>query len=647
MRTVWSLSDGQETLAYRPESGTARITMLDAPMGALLLIVDLDGHLSLHRAEAARLSSMDVSGIGAPLQDGLIPVFSSYPAPSRLWDIATRHAVRDLPGPVMAQDYSTGHILTRLGNDLAITHLDRANPVRLAANAPRIVASTFGANRRLAIQTPESVLILDTDTGKQLGAWDAVIDQTRAERSAVFSPNGARFFLLAGHDLLLDIDVESSTIQREITLPTRAESIKVNATGVVAIIETSDPKASLRYEFETGALSPLKPYGDMIGGGAHTTIIGDGPEITIIETAKGSVRFTRQGRGEAYAAGEADKLILSHHTGDAALDEPDMLEALNAATSKPLWRIGGRRPFGASWSKPALSRNERWAFATNLGPRAGYLLDASGGRVVAALPRAAQSIGTLSVSDDLSTTTLYDYERADAYDLSAAQAAPMQLIAMLRARVRSAPVADESITDCDRAAAHPDDPLAIAPGRAVEDIPLDAAALCQQALAAIPTGPAAARLTYQLSRALDAVGQSDEAIIMLERLAARDYPMADHALGLWRLGGVGGGPEDAAKHFRRAANGGVGAAWIILARMAEAKMIEGDAATILQAGADAGAPDALEAFALKDTAAGHLQRAYKNAERAALAAAPHRRYRFEALAVTLARRLRAHEGAHQ
>jgi hypothetical protein len=50
---------------------------------------------------------------------------------------------------------------------------------------------------------------------------------------------------------------------------------------------------------------------------------------------------------------------------------------------------------------------------------------------------------------------------------------------------------------------------------------------------------------------------------------------------------------------------------------------------------------------LKDTAAGHLQRAYKNAERAALAAAPHRRYRFEALAVTLARRLRAHEGAHQ
>lgn len=130
---------------------------------------------------------------------------------------------------------------------------------------------------------------------------------------------------------------------------------------------------------------------------------------------------------------------------------------------------------------------------------------------------------------------------------------------------------------------------------------------------------------------------------MLEALAEDGYPMAGHALGLWRLGGVGGGPDDAARHFRKAAEAGVGAAWVALAQMEDAGMATG-LSDALGRGAAMGAPDALRAMALAKAAAGDLAAAHRlaaQARHAAVASQPHRVYGFEALAVTLARRLPA------
>ncbi|MGB0929096.1 MAG: TIR domain-containing protein, partial [Pikeienuella sp.] len=171
--TVWSLGDGRQTFTYRPQHRVEWLTMLDAPMGALLMIQNREGSVSLHRAEPSRLFGTGLVSFDAPLANGLIAVNGYYPTPARLWDIATRHPVSDLPGPVMAADPVTGRLLTRDGADLAVTHLD-ANKVELHAREPRIVHATFGANEHLALQTPEAVLLINTKTGATLGKWSAV-----------------------------------------------------------------------------------------------------------------------------------------------------------------------------------------------------------------------------------------------------------------------------------------------------------------------------------------------------------------------------------------------------------------------------------------------------------------------------------------
>ena len=645
--TVWSVGDGRETLALRLTTTPARIWMLDAPMGAVLMVLDTKGHLSVHRAEAARLTHSGIIGLTEPLENGLVPLSVGYPEPTRLWDIATRHAVRELPGPAMAQDRATGRILTRDGADLVIvqlaTEIQRPSPspvpARLQGNVPRIVSATFGPKDRLAIQTPEGVLLFDTDTGTQLGAWQVPIDQMRADRSVAFSPDGARMLVLTGHDGLADIDTETAATVRTLVLPHRADQVTIGPTSNTAIIQASAPHGGVRYDLTTGSIAPVQAGGELLAVGPHVALVGDGPALTVIDRNSGLPRFTQDSRGEAYAAGHVDRVILSHLTGTFATSESDHLTAQDAANGTSLWRIPTRRPLGTHLRPPVLSQTEEWALVSDIGPNAGYLVDVNAGRVAATLPLSARSTLTLSGDNEFSVVAAQDGLRTDVFDFSPLHATPAQLTAMLRARIQTIRGESESITECDRVAAHPDDPLAITTGRAVEDIPLDAAALCQQALASIGTGPAAARLTYQMSRALDAMGQSQEAIRMLERLAARDYPMAHHALGIWRLGGVGGGPEDAAAHFLKAADGGVGASWVVLARMADAGMVDGDRDSYLQQGANAGAADALEALALENARAGDLSGAFRLARKAALAAAPHRRYRFEALTATLARRL--------
>ena len=67
----------------------------------------------------------------------------------------------------------------------------------------------------------------------------------------------------------------------------------------------------------------------------------------------------------------------------------------------------------------------------------------------------------------------------------------------------------QTITDCDRVAAHPDDPLRVARGVETREMDLPAAiAACRQDLVKDPTNP---RLSYQLARAMTYAGQVKDA----------------------------------------------------------------------------------------------------------------------------------------
>lgn len=656
LTTVWSLEDGREVLALRPPNGADWIGMLDAPMGALLVIVDGDGRVTLHRAEAAHLTTAGFGLVGAPVADGLIPVMGTYPAPTRLWDIATRRTVRTLPGPVMASDGPSGRIITRKGAALAITQIGEGRETTLAADIPRFVAATFASGDHVVIQTPDRIFLINTATGATVAEWPFVINQANPEQRAAFTPDGGKLVFLTGDHRLVVINVRQAAITNDVSLPWPARSITVASGGASVWIGRDDTASGARYDLANDALTPLPDGAALLFAGAHAAITGDGPRLRVMDAATGALRFERETRGDIYGAGAADNVIISHRIGDdddgdsgfAGDDGSGRMRAEDAKTGAVLWEIATKLPFGATWRTPVLSLNEDWVLATAAGAGDVLLVDARAGRIAATLPKGARPPDRIHASAGLDALVLSDWSRGRVFDLSAAQADPQQLLAMLANRTRKTPPEAPDVTACDLAAAHADDPLAITSGRAVEDITLDAADLCQKALAAAPTGPSATRLTYQLSRALDAMGQSDQALQMLERLAARDYPMADHALGLWRLAGVGGDARDAVDHFRRAAAGGVGVSWVVLSRMADAGMIDDgdeDGLSVLNAGADAEAPDALRALALVAANDGRLQDAHRLAQRAVAAARPHRRPQFEALAVTLARRLRPGDNA--
>ncbi len=68
----------------------------------------------------------------------------------------------------------------------------------------------------------------------------------------------------------------------------------------------------------------------------------------------------------------------------------------------------------------------------------------------------------------------------------------------------------QTVTECDRVAAHPDDPLRVARGVETRAMDLPAAiAACRRDLAQDPNNP---RLRYQLARALTYAGEVNEAL---------------------------------------------------------------------------------------------------------------------------------------
>ena len=99
-----------------------------------------------------------------------------------------------------------------------------------------------------------------------------------------------------------------------------------------------------------------------------------------------------------------------------------------------------------------------------------------------------------------------------------------------------------TITECDRLASHPDDPLKVAPG--ISDSAMDkpaAIAACKRAVAGDPDNP---RLNYQLGRALGYSGRGAEALPYRAKAIAGEYPQALFVIGYITMLGLNEQPKD-------------------------------------------------------------------------------------------------------
>lgn len=128
---------------------------------------------------------------------------------------------------------------------------------------------------------------------------------------------------------------------------------------------------------------------------------------------------------------------------------------------------------------------------------------------------------------------------------------------------RAAPAASSTAApapvpnECDRRAAHPEDPFRIAPGveRADIDLPV-AIAACERVLA---TDPANARSRYQLARILFYANQNERAVAEMRRAADGGYAQAQFVFGTFITRNRPGAPTDpclAESYWRKSAAGG-------------------------------------------------------------------------------------------
>jgi TPR repeat protein len=103
----------------------------------------------------------------------------------------------------------------------------------------------------------------------------------------------------------------------------------------------------------------------------------------------------------------------------------------------------------------------------------------------------------------------------------------------------------QAVTECDRMAAHGDDPYHVAPGRERADMDLPKAIeACRAAVAADPGNP---RLNYQLGRVLGYSGRGAEAIPYRAAAVAADYPQALFVIGYITVFGMNQQPKDVCK----------------------------------------------------------------------------------------------------
>ena len=100
----------------------------------------------------------------------------------------------------------------------------------------------------------------------------------------------------------------------------------------------------------------------------------------------------------------------------------------------------------------------------------------------------------------------------------------------------------QAVTECDRVAAHPDDPYAVAPGRERAQIDLPRAIeICRAAVQADPKNP---RLNYQYARMLGYSGRGAEGLANRQAAVDADYPQALFVIGYITLFGLNQQPQD-------------------------------------------------------------------------------------------------------
>ena len=87
-----------------------------------------------------------------------------------------------------------------------------------------------------------------------------------------------------------------------------------------------------------------------------------------------------------------------------------------------------------------------------------------------------------------------------------------------------------TITSCDQAAAHPDDPRKVATGVVWDKLDVESALLaCEQAIKNQPTNP---RIQFQYARVLDKNKSYDKAFDYYRKAARQGYTIAQNSLGL-------------------------------------------------------------------------------------------------------------------
>jgi hypothetical protein len=97
-------------------------------------------------------------------------------------------------------------------------------------------------------------------------------------------------------------------------------------------------------------------------------------------------------------------------------------------------------------------------------------------------------------------------------------------------------------TECDRMAAHGEDPYRVAPGKERAEIDLPRAIeVCREAVKADPKNP---RLNYQLGRVLGYSGRGAEGIPNREAAVAAEYPQSLFVIGYISLSGLNQQPQD-------------------------------------------------------------------------------------------------------
>jgi hypothetical protein len=138
-----------------------------------------------------------------------------------------------------------------------------------------------------------------------------------------------------------------------------------------------------------------------------------------------------------------------------------------------------------------------------------------------------------------------------------ARAIAALLAGMLAAGPASGALEADPVADCDRQAAHPEDPGRVTPGVERKDIDLPAAtAACERAVAAAPSN---ARVRYQYARLLFYGEQNARAVEEMRRAADAGYAQAQFVFGTFVARGRPGAPADicVAEHYwRHSAAGG-------------------------------------------------------------------------------------------